>query len=596
MKTNARKTTPASRSRGARKNPGRLSANAPAPEFAARNWFAKFIERTGQSKWAYLGAVLLIFAPLVLAGAYAYRNASREMTQSVLSKRENIAYLTATVLTEKFDRLTDIGVSLATRVRFGELVAAGNWNDAIGIMQDVPNQLPFVERLFLADPRGMLRADTPVLPGVRGKDFSFRDWYLGVTRTGKPYVSHVYKRTAEPRIHVVAVSVPVTGRQGEVLGILVMQVSLEAFFNWFKDVPQDSSGDVYILDRNGHTAFHPEYALRGQTADLSQVRAVQRALQGERGVEIGAGSDDDAEHVTAFAPVSKYGWAVVLEEPASSAFAARDAQLWRFSIVYGLLLAFGGFAAYFFLRAKTSAQLKSDLERLVAERTAQLEQANKELEGFSYSVSHDLRAPLRAIDGFSQALLEDYAAKLDEQGKDFLIRVRAATGRMALLMDDLLNLGRITRAPLNREPVDLSALAEDIVRELRQSQPGRSVEIRIEPNLDADGDPQLLRVALANLLENAWKFTGKTPNAEIELGSSTDGSGQRSYYVRDNGAGFDMTYSDKLFGVFQRLHGQDEFPGTGIGLATVSRVVQRHGGRIWAESRVGEGSAFYFTL
>lgn len=245
--------------------------------------------------------------------------------------------------------------------------------------------------------------------------------------------------------------------------------------------------------------------------------------------------------------------------------------------------------------------------RILAERASKdLEDANRELEGtnreleaFSYSVSHDLRAPLRSIDGFSQILQEDYEGVLDDEGLNYLGRVRAASGHMATLIDDLLDLSRVGRRPLRREPVDLTGLAEGIVEDLRVSEPEREVEFVAGQGIKAWGDISLLKVALENLLGNAWKFTAREPQARIEFGANRNpGPGFLApvYYVRDNGAGFDQKYADKLFGAFQRLHGQDEFEGTGIGLATVARIVHRHGGRVWAEGEVGEGATFYFTL
>jgi PAS domain S-box-containing protein len=225
----------------------------------------------------------------------------------------------------------------------------------------------------------------------------------------------------------------------------------------------------------------------------------------------------------------------------------------------------------------------------------QLAATNKELETFSYSVSHDLRSPLRTIDGFSQALLEDYLDKLDEQGQDYLSRLRAASQKMGELIDGLLKLSRLTRSDMHKEKVDLSALAEEITTRLQETQPERQAEFIISRGLTASGDRQLLRALLENLLGNAWKFTGKRPQARIEFGATHNGD-KKVYFVRDNGAGFDMTYADKLFGAFQRLHETTEFPGTGIGLATVQRIINRHGGSVWAEGAVGKGATFYFTL
>ena len=251
----------------------------------------------------------------------------------------------------------------------------------------------------------------------------------------------------------------------------------------------------------------------------------------------------------------------------------------------------------------------TELEQRVTERTHELQErnealrrnaaellaANTELDAFAYSVSHDLRAPLRGIDGFSQVLLEDYGAQLDESGRDSLQRVRAASQRMATLIDDLLKLARVTRSEMRTELVDLSKIARDIATELHRSTPERQVDVTIAQGLEARGDVRLLRVALENLLRNSWKYTAKQPRPRIEF-ATVEGNGERVFMVRDNGAGFDMQYADKLFGVFQRLHSADEFEGTGVGLATVRRIITRHGGRIWAEGAVDRGATFYFTL
>lgn len=240
-------------------------------------------------------------------------------------------------------------------------------------------------------------------------------------------------------------------------------------------------------------------------------------------------------------------------------------------------------------------RLNAELEQRVLERTAQLEAAVQELEAFSYSVSHDLRAPLRALDGYSKLLLEDYNAVVDETGKDYLERVRQSSQRMGRLIDDLLNLSRITRREIQRSSVDLSALAKTIADELRQQDPQRSAEFVITEGVFAEGDASLLYIVMENLLGNAWKFTARHPQARIEFGLSTQ-NGQPVYFVSDDGSGFDMTYANKLFGAFQRLHSVEEFEGTGIGLATAQRIIRRHGGEIWAEAAVEQGATFYFTL
>jgi len=239
--------------------------------------------------------------------------------------------------------------------------------------------------------------------------------------------------------------------------------------------------------------------------------------------------------------------------------------------------------------------LNARLEERVRERTAQLEESNKELEAFSYSVSHDLRAPLRGIDGWSLALVEDYRDSLAPRAVQYLDRVRSETRRMGNLIDDLLQLSRIGRAKMHWERVDLTAVAEAIAARLREAHPDRNLGIAIEPGMDAFGDPQLLEIALTNLLDNAVKFTGLVADAHIEF-RAIESDGEPAFLVRDNGAGFDMAYASKLFGAFQRLHSAAEFPGTGIGLATVQRVVHRHGGKVWADAAPYRGASFYFTL
>jgi signal transduction histidine kinase len=263
---------------------------------------------------------------------------------------------------------------------------------------------------------------------------------------------------------------------------------------------------------------------------------------------------------------------------------------------------------------------RKQAERTLADRTIELEVANQELEAFSYSVSHDLRAPLRGIEGYAGALEEDHGPKLDEQARTYIERIRLGVRRMSQLIEGLLNLSRVSRSELNRSAVNLSELAGEIAAESKEAAPARNVELNIHPGLTAWGDRHLLRVALGNLMGNAWKFTGKQSDARIEFGTaivqppegsvppppgtlpsggsagSAGAPGENAFFIRDNGAGFDMAYVNKLFQVFQRLHAPSDYEGTGIGLATVQRIIRRHGGRIWCEGEIGKGATFYFTL
>ncbi len=297
--------------------------------------------------------------------------------------------------------------------------------------------------------------------------------------------------------------------------------------------------------------------------------------------------------------VERYGKVALTGE--SVHFDAPFGPLGRWFEIHAYQTEPGQFAAVFFdiserKQAKEKIQkLNEELEERVAQRTVQLESANRELEAFSYSVSHDLRAPLRSIDGFSQAILEDYNELLPQEGRNFLERIRSAAQRMGILIDDMLNLSRVTRVSMKSVPVDLSTLAKEIAQELQRSHPEHRVGLTIAENLQAKGDPNLLNIVLENLISNAWKFTSGREQAEVEVGAKVENN-ETIFFVRDNGAGFDMTYANKLFGAFQRLHAITEFPGTGVGLATVQRIIDRHGGRVWAQGAVGEGATFFFTL
>ena len=564
------------------------------------NGLANRLYQEGGRNWLFQVAIFsFIVSPVLFIAIFSYTKTHRELTEFTLSRRESIAYLAATTLKHQFDRLTDLGTSLATRVRFRQLVSEGKWEEAIQILKGVSKDFPFIDRLFLADPSCTLMADIPPVLEVRGRNFSFRDWYRGVSAKWEPYISEVYKRAAAPQNNVVAVAAPIKSEAQKVVGILVLQVQLDTFLEWSRGIEVGSGGFVYFVDKMGRVAAHPRYSPQGEIVDFSTVPSVQKALRGERGVGVLLNPIEKEERVVAFAQVPKYGWGVMAVQPTRIAFGSRDSNLRFLSTVYGFIVLLTCVLAYVILRTFAAVKQREEqikqLNEELKQRAAELEVTNKELEAFSYSVSHDLRAPLRATDGFSLALLEDYADKLDSQGKDYLNRVRESSQHMAQLIDDMLNLSRVTRSEMRLETVNLSSLAQTIAVKLKQSEPQRQVEFAIAEGLFAKGDEPLLRVALENLLGNAWKFTGKHPGARIEFGTEQM-DGRQVYYVRDDGVGFDMAYADKLFGAFQRLHGRTEFPGTGIGLATVQRIIHRHGGRVWAKGRKGQGATFYFTI
>jgi signal transduction histidine kinase len=338
------------------------------------------------------------------------------------------------------------------------------------------------------------------------------------------------------------------------------------------------------------------FRTQGQAAALAKVSEDSGQAYMDQVREIGSRID----------AIEKKAYAQTRRAAAQSETATR----WKtfFSVVILFLLTFAGtllltmeartqrrLAATLEASEKKYRELAGNLEDQVAARTRELRQLNEELTTFSYSVSHDLRAPLRSIDGFSQIMLEDYSDRLDEDGRRMLKRIRDAAGHMGQLIHSLLQLARVTRQELDLQPVSISGFANLAIQHLLTTHPERKVEISVTPGMRAEGDPNLLRIVIDNLLENAWKFTAKTESARIEVGQ-VEIEGKPVYFVRDNGSGFDPEHAGKLFRPFQRLHSHAEFAGDGIGLAAVQRVVNRHGGRVWAEGRPNQGAAIFFAL
>ena len=614
------------------------------------------MKTVGLARKFSIGIALLVVCTLGAVTVLTIINGQSSLRRQVSFQNLSEATLVSRAIEQYVVDASRIMREAATRPKLAFEIRHANWVEARKVLVNIQDHFKQFDYLFIQDPKGFITARVPHAETV-GQDFSFRDFFQQAIKTRQPFVSGVYVSKATKR-SVISIAVPVT-ESGAVRGVLVGALSLNKLSEFISRIGRHDGSVLYVVDEKGFLIAHSEGRGTTLLENLRENKIVQEVLAGKTGTMEFADPAQDENLLDAYVPIKRLGWGVVAEQPISIAFAP-VAKLVRwifwlaviFTIVAVILawtlsrfltaplsrlteatkkIASGDYTARVSLQSRdemgtlansfnemaeqleitqkrlkqeihervlaqeTTHRLNMELEQRVRERTAQLEATNKELEAFSYSVSHDLRAPLRGIYGFSEALAEDYTDKLDEQGKDYLKRVCAASERMGQLIDELLQLSRVTRSELRHEAVDLTALAKDVATELQESKPERQVEFNIAEGLATYGDQRLLQVMLQNLLGNAWKFTGRASQAKIEFGMDQP-NGKPSYYVRDNGAGFDMAYADKLFHAFQRLHETSEFEGTGIGLATVQRIVHRHGGQVWAEGAVGEGATFFFTI
>jgi len=547
-----------------------------------------------------LAACALLMGPVVLFGAFTLRTSLEDLNARSERERQGAATLAATLVGRTLSARGEQLRAVSGRDAFRDALARRDSGRLSDVLEPIATGVPDVATAGVLDPAGKVMARFPVDATAIGLSLADRDYYSGALRSDGVFIGDAVTSRIDPTLSIVTISYAVRV-DNVVRGIAILSVRPTTLIADLEAALDAPGRELLLIDRRSATI-----ASTTKRPMLSLVDVPARA-------GAGLAPFDGAPRAFAAAAIGGADWTLYVLDDPGLIYAAQSSLLRQLGlplaasiVVAGLLAALLASAWLLLTRgrerlAAANVQLRelnaevrglnAALERSVSELRA----LNDELGAFSYSVSHDLRAPLRSIDGFSQILLEDKAEALGEDGRQHLERVRAAATRMGSLIDDLLMLSRMTRDEMTPQRVDLTVLARSVIDELRAREPQRNVEFESNGVLPAKGDERLLRIALTNLLANSWKFTRQRERAHIVFGGETR-DGEAVFFVKDDGVGFDMRYAQKLFGAFQRLHNMAEFEGTGIGLATVQRIVHRHGGRVWAESEVGKGTTMYFTL
>jgi signal transduction histidine kinase len=547
-----------------------------------------------------LTACALLMGPIVLFGAFTLRTSLNDLNTRSDRERQGAAALGATLVGRTIAARGALLRDVSGRDDFRVALEGQDGGRLSAIFAPLVTGAPDIATAGVLDSAGRVVARFPVDATAVGRSFADRDFYAGAMRSDGVFVGDAVTSQIDPSLSIVTLSYAV--REGNVVrGIAILSVRTTTLIADLVTALDAPGRELLLIDHRSATV-----ASTNERPMLSVVAVPARPGQG-------LATLDGSQRAYVGAAIAGADWTLyVLDDPATI-YAAQRSLLNQLGgplagsiAIAGILAALLASAWLLLTRgraelAAANAQLRDlnaevgGLNAILEHNVSELRALNEELGAFAYSVSHDLRAPLRSIDGFSQILLEDKGAVLGDDGRNHLDRVRAAATNMGTLIDDMLLLSRLTRDEMSPRSVDLTALARSVVDELRAHEPQRKVEFESNGALPARADERLLRIALTNLLGNAWKFTRSRNPAHVSFGGETR-DGEAVFFVKDDGVGFDMRYAQKLFGAFQRLHNRSEFEGTGIGLATVQRIIHRHGGRVWAESEVGKGTAFYFTL
>jgi signal transduction histidine kinase len=574
---------------------------------SARFSWGKILANT-PSRYAFISlvSVILLLPPLVIA-RLSHEGIKEQLTQYSISRKQNTAKIAALIIKERLERTVDLANSLSTRVQFRKHVAAGAWQEAAKIIERIPFQYDYVERIFVTDPRGTIMLDEPPLGQTVGLNFAHRDWYVGVSSGWKPYVSNIYQRKAEPKYNVVAVATPIfDGEPTEnVVGILVVQIRADTILRWMRQIEMEPGGSLFVIDKSGAVVSGMAGQAQAPMENLADFAPVQKALAGQSGTMTAAGPGGGQDYFSVFESIGNFGWCILSLFPADEAFVMRNLVLRvnrviivSFFIIQLLLivLLMGGLNRLILLSISLQ-QARVELEKRVEERTQelqrshdQLKETNRDLEQFAYVASHDLQEPLRSITSFVQLFAKKYGDNVDEEGRNYIRYIVNGSKRMEAQIRDLLAYSRTGADAIVKEPVDVNEALDQALANLAQLIQERKAVITRGKLPKVRFQKQMVSRVLENLISNAIKYCNdKAPQVHIDAAQDGD---HWIISVKDNGIGIEEKYHGRIFELFERLHGDGEYSGTGMGLAIIRRIVERNGGKVTVASKPGEGSTF----
>jgi signal transduction histidine kinase len=551
--------------------------------------------RTSKPWRLYIAVLLCSVLPLVLF-VYAGHRVIRSLTiKSLLQQTGQAANLAATVIEDKLKDSQASLQSLAQDPSLTDTWISGNLPKITARLQEAHELKRDTALWAIYDTKGILRASAPAAES-QAPNFADSPWFKQVAQNHRIYISGVSSREAPPERSFVTVASPIM-KGDQFSGVLAVKYDLNTIKTWLAGMSLGATKWISVVDQNGFIVVAPARDSYSSVRDVSGRENVKKVIAGQDGTEFIW--QDGKQLLTSRHPISSLGWGVLVEIPVEEIdkfnWRSEGPLFWVASIFVLLALAIGTVGMLLYSRLREGRAHIAELNAELSVRIAELESRNKELEAFSYSVSHDVRAPLRHIAGFSQLLLEECQNLITPDGREYLQEIQHSTRRLQQLVEDLLRFSKLGAQGMKLQVTNLNDVVGEVVSSIGPELAGRKVTFDVSPLPSAECDRALIKQVFLNLIANAVKFTATRENAVINIGEYHQG-GESVMYVRDNGVGFDMKHADRLFEPFHRLHSQEQFEGTGIGLAMVQRIIMKHHGRIWAESESDHGASFFFSL